>query len=474
MFFHNEIIVDNFAGGGGASTGIEQALGRSVDIAINHDPEAVAMHAANHPTAKHYIENVWDVDPVEACQGRPVGLAWFSPDCKHFSKAKGGQPKSQKIRGLAWVAIRWAATVKPRVIVLENVEEFLTWGPIVNGKPCAKNKGRTFRTFVNALARHGYQVDWKMLRACDFGAPTTRRRFFLIARCDGRPIAWPVPTHGAPHTAEVLSGQRLPWRTAAECIDWSIACPSIFDRKRPLADATMRRIARGIQKYVIDAKEPFIVTCNHGHNVDFRGHGLSEPFRTITAARDAHGVVVPTLIQRGYGEAPGQAPRVPGLEKPLGTIVAQGEKHALITANLIRQFGTSNGAAVTEPMKTIVASGAGAKTGLVYSFLQRYNGQGIGQSLDAPMLAVTSKDRMSLVTIDAINYVIADIGMRMLQPHELYRAQGFPADYILAPVVNGKSLSKTAQVRMCGNSVCPPVSAAIVAANFGVARRDVA
>lgn len=499
--FHDEMIVDNFAGGGGASTGIEKALGRPVDIAINHDPEAVAMHQVNHPMTRHYCESVWTVDPREVTQGRPVGLAWFSPDCKHFSKAKGGKPVEKKIRGLAWVALRWAATVKPRVIFLENVEEFLTWGPLTaDGQPDPKQKGRTFKSFVNALARHGYAVEWRELRACDYGAPTTRKRLFLVARCDGRPIVWPEPTHGAPENPAVKAGILKPWRTAAECIDWSIPCPSIFDRKRPLVDATLRRIARGIKKFVIESANPFIVTCNHsGHG--FRGQSLDTPFCTVTASRDAHGLVVPTLIQTGYGERPGQSPRVPGLDKPMGTVVAGGGKHALVSAflakhyggnyngpgltpedpmatitstdhhalvsaTLARQFGNSNSADLQKPMGTIMPKGGG-KTQLVRAFLVKYYGEG-GQDADLrdPMHTIPTKDRMGLVTVAGHEYVIADIGMRMLEPHELYTAQGFPADYEIAPVLNGKPLSKSAQVRMCGNSVSPMVSEALVKANM--------
>lgn len=500
----DELVVDNFAGGGGASTGIEMALGRPIDIAINHDPEAVALHQANHPFTKHYCENVFDIDPKEVTGGRPVGLAWFSPDCTHFSKAKGGKPRDKNIRGLAWVAIRWAATVKPRVIMLENVEEFLTWGPLLpDGQPCPKRKGQTFKTFVNKLKRLGYVVEWKELRACDYGAPTSRKRLFLVARRDGESISWPTPTHGNPKSAAVKSGELKPWRTAAECIDWSIPCPSIFERKRPLAEATMRRIARGIQKYVIEAKEPFIVTCNHAGD-SFRGQGLNEPFKTITASRDAHGLVVPTLIQTGYGERPGQAPRVPGLDKPLGTAVAQGQKHALavamlkhyggnydgfgkdareplstittvdhnalVGATLVRQFGNSDGAPVDEPVGTITAGGGG-KTSLVHAFLAKYYSSGTNcLGLDDLVPTLTTKDRVGIFTIASVDYCIVDIGMRMLQPHELYAAQGFPATYQIAPEFNGKPLTKTAQVRMVGNSVCPLVAAELVKANLPVAK----
>jgi len=272
--FNGELIVDLFAGGGGASTGIEWALGRSPDIAVNHNKKAVLMHQINHPHTKHYCESVFDVVPQEVCAGRPVGHLWMSPDCTHFSKAKGSKPVSKRVRGLAWVGKRWAATVRPRVIFLENVEEFTTWGPLVringNMHPCKKRSGRTFRTFVRELQRLGYAVEWRTMRACDYGAPTIRKRLFLVARCDGEAIVWPEPTHGDPGKDGVKGGQLLPWRTAAECIDWSIPCPSIFTRKKPLADNTLRRIARGIQRYVIDNPAPFIVPI--------RGGGVKDPF----------------------------------------------------------------------------------------------------------------------------------------------------------------------------------------------------
>lgn len=572
----DELIVDNFAGGGGASTGIERALGRTIDIAINHDPEAVAMHQANHPFTKHYCESVWDVDPVEVCEGRPVGLAWFSPDCKHFSKAKGGKPRDKNIRGLAWVAIRWAATVRPRVIILENVEEFQTWGPLVNGEPCKERKGQFFRAFINKFKKLLYAVEFKEVIAYEHGAPTTRKRFVLIARCDGQPIVWPEPTHGKPSSEGVKSGRLSPWRTAAEIIDWSLPCPSIFERKRPLAEATLRRIARGIKKFVIDAKKPFIVTCNHQGD-GFRGQDLDKPFKTVTCSRDADGLIVPTLIQTSYGERPGQEPRVPGLDKPLGTVVAQGIKHALIAPTLIQMaipqekdapprcmdvdkpLGTvmavaiKHGLAVAnllhyrdmpgekprdveldEPLQTITAGGVthalevvsllqhnagkqaldpgpganvpmstitaknnrsvvcssliklrgtnvgscvespvptltagGTHIGEVRAFLDIYNGNNAqGQCLNEPSKTVTASDRMSLITIESVEYIIVDIGMRMLKPHELFAAQGFPPDYQHAPMYKGKPLTQTAQVKMCGNSVPPPMAEAIVRANF--------
>jgi DNA (cytosine-5)-methyltransferase 1 len=636
---HDELIVDNFAGGGGASTGIELALGRHVDIAINHDPEAVAMHIANHPQTRHFCEDVFAINPVAACGGRPVGLAWFSPDCKHFSKAKGGKPRSKKIRGLAWVMVRWAATVQPRVMILENVEEFQTWGPLLkDGSPCKRRKGKTFGRFVGSLQELGYDVEWRELRASKAGAPTIRKRLFLIARCDGRPIVWPESCDWNPR-APKLGGKLKSVRTAAECIDWSIPCPSIFERKRPLAEATLRRIARGIQKFVINAQRPFIVKVNHtapGYD-QFRGQSLDEPLQTITGSH-GHAVVAPTIVNTANSKTTGRGPNTwtpeeplrtvtsapgfavvaphltrfngaksetesprgqevaepistqdtqnrfglvsatlvgaggpafsgkpksldeptntmlaenhtalvmaflakhftdqgqrPGseMEEPVSTItatdhnalvtanlvvqttghsggaadeplktVACGGHHALVTSHLIRHFGKSVGQPTDEAAPTVTAGGSG-KTGLVTSnliklkgtckdgsptdeplhtvqaggnhyaevraFLIRYYGQGHGsESMEAPMHTVTAKDRIGLVTVAGEDYLITDIGMRMLEPHELYAAQGFPPNYIIAPEFNGKRLSKAAQVRMCGNSVCPPMAAALVHAN---------
>lgn len=534
-----EIIVDNFAGGGGASTGIELATGRSVDIAINHDPAAIAMHIANHPETEHYCESVWDVDPREATRGRPVGLAWFSPDCKHFSKAKGGKPVEKNIRGLAWVAVRWAATVRPRVIMLENVEEFKTWGPLIAKRdektgrllkqvprqddpeswdivvaepgeivpknqrvliPDPKRKGITFKTFVNALRRHGYKVEWRELRACDYGAPTSRKRLFLVARCDGRPIVWPEPTHGAPDSPEVLAGKRKPWRTAADIIDWSIECPSIFERKKPLAENTLRRIARGIERFVINNPSPFIVRVNHSGSNHHYCDPIDEPFKTVTS-RNGWGLVTPTLIQMGYGERPGQEPRVLDLDKPIGTVTAGGNKfglaaaflakhygggytgpgngadeplstvttidhNALLTSHLIKLRGTcQDGQQVTEPMPTITTGGL--HVGEVRAFLVKYYGSADnGQQLDAPLHTVTTKDRFGLVTIAGVDYQIVDIGMRMLEPHELFAAQGFPNDYIIARDHEGNKYSKAAQVARCGNAVPPPFAKALVRANL--------
>lgn len=581
-FLGDELIVDSFAGGGGASTGIELALGRSPDLAVNHDAEAIAMHRANHPTTEHHIESVWQVDPRIVCRGRSVALAWFSPDCKHHSKAKGGEPRDQKIRGLAWVAVTWAHRVRPRVIALENVEEFRDWGPLHRsgpcaGKPIAARRGQTFRAFCGRLERLGYVVEHRLLRACDYGAPTTRRRLFLIARCDGRAIRWPAPTHGPENT-----GRPNRHRTAAEVIDWSIACPSIFDRDRALADKTMARIARGIRKFVLENQRPFVIPVNHGgvgrrdHRVHDLGEPLptitggsrgghavvspmlvkakthggggndpmsaNEPLRTVTASkRGEFAVVAPYLVHRSNGERPGQAPRIYDVERPIGTVVAQGQKHALCAAFLAKHYGdrptggwpggsaadrpldtvtirdhhslvaasltklyrTSTGADVRTPMPTVTGAGqhigavaahlvryngdlpgaervaglddpigtvdTSRRYGLVAAFLARYNGTSTGQPPDSPIGTLDTTDRYALVTVtvDGEEYVIVDIGMRMLTPRELFRAQGFADEYRIDPAgPDGKPLTKTAQIRMCGNSVCPPIAAAIVRAQF--------
>jgi len=544
---HGELIIDNFAGGGGASTGIELALGRRVDIAINHDPEAVAMHTANHPETKHYCESVWEIDPREVTQGRPVGLVWLSPDCKHFSKAKGGKPVEKKIRGLAWVALRWAAVARPRVIMLENVEEFRTWGPLVvdgegKARPCPKNKGREFNAFCNALRRQGYQVEHRELRACDYGTPTIRKRLFLIARRDGHPIVWPEPTHGDPRNIATKANKLKPWRTAAECIDFSLPCPSIFERQRELAPATLRRIAKGIMRYVVNAAEPFIVPLTH-HGAD-RRYDMANPLPTVTAAhRGEMALIAPTLVQTGYGEREGQAPRALDMAKPLGTLVGS-QKHALVSAFMAKHYGGAVGHSlqgeplhtvtssdhnslvtanlihmghgegkdgtkrfshgirdIEQPINTITANGATA--GVVTSSLVKMRGDNIGQANDEPLHTVsaqgthhaevraflikyygtdqdpnmqeplhtvTTKDRYGLVTVAGEEYQIADIGLRMLAPKELFRAQGFPEPYItewgISPEGKRITLTKSAQVRMCGNSVCPPLAAALVRANL--------
>jgi DNA (cytosine-5)-methyltransferase 1 len=465
-----ELIVDNFAGGGGASTGIELAIGRSVDIAINHDPAAIAMHKANHPETEHYCESVWDIDPRRVAGGSPVALCWLSPDCKHFSKAKGGKPVQKAIRGLAWVALRWAATVRPRVIMLENVEEFVTWGPIKDGYPDPKQKGRTFRTFVNALKRQGYEVDWKELRACDYGAPTIRKRFFMVARCDGKPITWPEPTHGDPKTLPVTAKRLKPWRTAGEIIDWSLKCPSIFERAKPLADNTLRRIARGIQKFVIDNPEPFVLSEKQAApflvqyhsetaNSEVRGQTLDRPLLTLDTS-NRYGLVAAFLAKHYGGNYTG-----PGndINEPLSTITTV-DHNALVTSHLVKFKGQEYGCSLEKPMHTVTAGGN--NFGEVRAFLTSYYGASIGSDCNEPLHTVTTKDRFGLVTVKGESYHISDIGMRMLEPHELFAAQGFPPEYIIDRDADGKQYPKTAQVARCGNSVPPTFAEALVRSNL--------
>ncbi|MEG6460754.1 DNA cytosine methyltransferase [Enterobacter hormaechei] len=649
-----EIIVDNFAGGGGASTGIELATGRSVDIAINHDPNAVAMHTTNHPDTLHYCESVYEVKPKIATAGRPVGLAWFSPDCRHFSKAKGAKPVEKAIRGLAWIVIRWALEVGPRVMMLENVEEFKTWGPLIvsadgGQRPDPERAGETFEAFCGMLsggipAGHpalvecceflgiaadgmqaqqlvaglGYAVDYRELRACDFGAPTIRKRFFMVMRCDGVPVTWPEVTHADPKSPAVQAGKLAPWRTAAECIDWSIAAPSIFGRKKPLAENTLKRIARGIQRFVLDNPTPFIVKCNHTSNRSgydcFRGQSLNEPLQTITKKhgyaiavphltkfrtgatgqevtepvptitagtskrpggnghamgmveaaltpflagnggseyqakprpleKPAHTIlkqsracvvapviarqfgastghradepsatitaggggksqlVVPTLIQMGYGERAGQEPRVLQLDNPLGTVTAGGNKFATVSAFLAKHYGGNYqgaGVGMDEPMHSVttVDHHAAVTSHLVKLRGTCRDGQRTDQSMPTitaggthvgevkTMLAVDGYDEQraqqalaflreycgpdstGLVTLDGVVYRIVDIGMRMLQPHELYRAQGFPEWYIIDQDFRGVKYAKDKQVARCGNAVPPPFAEALVRANL--------
>lgn len=501
-----ELVVDNFAGGGGASTGIEIAMGRSVDIAINHDPDAIAMHRANHPSTKHYCEDVWQVDPIEACNGNPVALAWFSPDCKHHSRAKGGKPVDKNIRGLAWVAVRWAKKVKPRVIMLENVEEFMDWGPLdENNRPDHNHKGETFNEFISELEKLGYHIEHRILRACDYGAPTIRKRFFLIARSDGEPIIWPEPTHGDPTSEAVLSGQLKPWVPVSDVIDFSLPCPSIFDSSeeifekfgiravRPLKEKTMRRIFRGLKKYVIDNPTPFIVQVNHNGDT-FRGQGIDEPLDTITS-KHGTGVVMPVML-RNNENAVGTDPK-----DPLGTITTGGH-HMLIAPSMIQYHDEMDstgvrGQRVEEPIKTVDTSN---RYGLVSTFITQFNNNSVGQSVEEPlntitaqaghyaevnaflvkyysgednnasvtepMHTITAKDRMGLVTVNKENYQIVDIGLRMLTPRELFNAQGFPKDYTIDVDADGKVYPKSKQVARCGNAVCPPIPTALVRANL--------
>jgi len=480
-----ELIIDCFAGGGGTSQGIEDA-GFIIDHAINHDPDAIEMHLANHPGTKHWCENIWKINPLEVTKGQPVGLAWFSPDCTHFSRAKGGKPVKKQIRGLAWIVVRWASQVKPRIIILENVAEFQTWGPLTeDNKPCPKRKGKTFNLWLNRLRGLGYKVEWRELVAADYGSPTIRKRLFLIARCDGQPISWPAPTHGP---AGELFGLK-PYRTAAECIDWTIPCPSIFERKRPLAEQTLRRIAKGIRKFVIEASEPFIYSNITGEGDTFRGQGLNKPLGTICSINDK-AMVMPSLIKyngQKANEMRGQRVDEPirtldtsnrfGLvsaqlvgidhksstskcsypvDKPLNTITKE-NRFACVSTFLTKFYSTNIGSDMRQPVPTI--TGQGQHIGEVRAFLIKYYGQGTGQSVKEPMHTITSKDRLGLVTVEGQKYQIADIGLRMLSPRELARAQGFPDSYILTG-------SKSNQVAKIGNSVCPPMATALVKANF--------
>jgi len=421
----NELIIDNFAGGGGASTGIELALGRSPDIAINHSPVAVAMHTANHPATQHYCEDVWAVDPVMACAARPVGLAWFSPDCTHFSRAKGGKPRSKKIRGLAWIVLKWAKLVHPRVIVLENVEEFATWGPLDgDGRPVKTHTGATFKAWIEELQDFGYAVGWRSLVAADYGTPTTRRRLFLVARCDGESIVWPEPTHG--------KGRAQSWRTAAEIVDWSIPCPSIFTRRKPLAESTLQRIALGVQRYVLDAASPFIV---------------STPWACIDP---------PSRRSLGLGARKWmRAMRVCSVAAR--TVTSVGQEYGLVAALLTKHYTGVVGHDVARPLGTVTATDHHALTS---AFLMKYCANSTGQD-----------EHFGIVTIAGQDYVIVDIGMRMLQPRELFSAQGFPFGYVLDPEFKGKPITKTQQITLAGNSVCPQVAAALVAVNVGVTQR---
>ena len=447
---NGELIVDNFAGGGGASTGIEMATGVSVDIAINHDPEAIRMHKTNHPGATHYCESVWDVDPVRACEGHPVALAWFSPDCKHFSKAKGGKPKNKNIRGLAWVVLRWAGMVRPRVIMLENVEEFRTWGPLNRGhRPIKTKQGTTFQKFISQLQELGYQVEHRELTAADYGAPTTRKRFFLIARCDCRPIVWPDPTHAPAGSLEVVAGLRKPYIGAYTQIDFSLPCPSIFDTAeeikekhgiravRPLAEKTMDRIARGIKKFVLDNPDPYVV-------------------------QEGEKMLSPVLIQY-HSETSKDEVRGQGIEDPIMTVDTS-NRYGLVTSFLSKFYKSGIGQDLREPLHTVTCSPG--HFGEVRAYLIKYYGQGTGQDIKEPLGTVTAQDRFGLVTIQGEDYKISDIGLRMLSPKELYGCQGFPDDYVIARDYTWKNYPKSEQVKRCGNAVCPPIPAALVKANL--------
>lgn len=602
----DEIIVDNFAGGGGASTGIELATGKRVAIAINHDPDAIRMHRTNHPYTEHLQASVWDVDPVAECRGRPVGLAWFSPDCKHFSKAKGAALVDRKIRGLAWITLRWAAKVRPRVIILENVEEFQTWGPVRRGKPVKKLAGTTFRKFISQLEALGYTVEFRELVAADYGAPTSRKRFYMIARCDGKPIVWPKPTHSK------TGANGLPkWRSAAEIIDWSLPCPSVFASKaeimaeyglkavRPLAKNTMRRIIRGVDKFTIRSGKPFIVQqkfqnaaqniekplttvtavgahelckpllapvtvtntsnsvgatvgepmntvrtgggggqmmvtpflaeCNHSGG----GHiaPVGDAYKTITA-KHTGGIVAPSLIQ--YHTEQTESVRASGLGAPINTVdasnrygltcanlveyytggrpleitdamhtVTSHDREAVVAAHIAKYYGGVVGEKVGEPLPTVTAIDHNA---VCTAHVVKFKGDNLGHGMNDPMQTVTTsagefaecvacmakmhrgdnlghwpeirallnefcgytlaEDEVLLLEISGALYYIADIGLRMLSPRELYNAMGFPPDYIIDRDYLGNEYKKSAQVARCGNAVCPPMATALVRANL--------
>lgn len=578
----DEIIVDNFAGGGGASTGIELATGRRVAIAINHDPDAIRMHRTNHPYTEHLQASVWDVDPVAECRGRPVGLAWFSPDCKHFSKAKGAALVDRKIRGLAWITLRWAAKVRPRVIILENVEEFQTWGPVRRGKPVKKLAGTTFRKFISQLEALGYTVEFRELVAADYGAPTSRKRFYLIARCDGNPIVWPKPTYSK------TGADGLPkWRSAAEIIDWSLPCPSVFASKaeimaeyglkavRPLAKNTMRRIIRGVDKFTIRSGKPFIVQqkfqnaaqniekplttvtavgahelckpllapvtvtntsnsvgatvgepmntvrtgggggqmmvtpflaeCNHSGG----GHiaPVGDAYKTITA-KHTGGIVAPSLIQ--YHTEQTESVRASGLGTPINTVdasnrygltcanlveyytggrplditdamhtVTSHDREAVVAAHVVKFKGDNVGTPPSEPLQTVTASAGKERacSGGTFAVCKAYlakirSGDDLGHWPEIRALLnefcgyTLAEDEVLLLEISGGLYYIADIGLRMLSPRELYNAMGFPPDYIIDRDYLSNEYKKSAQVARCGNAVCPPMATALVRANL--------
>lgn len=558
-----ELVVDNFAGGGGASTGMELALGYPVDIAVNHDADAIAMHKVNHPYTRHYQEDVFAIDPVQVTGGRAVGIAWFSPDCKHFSRAKGGKPVDKKIRGLSWVVLRWAmSSVAPRVIFMENVPEIKTWCPLIEidgqMRPDPAREGETFNGFVAMLtsgiekehpafseaceflkiepdsedgdrlaAGLGYAVAWKELKACDYGAPTIRNRFYLIARRDGQPIVFPEPTHGK---------GRKPYRTAAECIDWSLPCPSIFGRKKELAENTLRRIARGLDKFVLRNASPYIM-CNNSNNVP---HGVNEPLPTQTTGNRNY-FCLPVLASIGYGERKGQAPRVNAVNEPLNTVVStckqglcvpsliqyhseqgNGEvrgqeidkpimtidgspRYAMSACYLTKYFSGARqaGSSLSEPAPTVTAIDHSALAAA--NLLHYYGGADHASRVDNPLPTVTTlprhyivktylqkmsnsqgfgnwalvrgllnryagysiaEDEILIMEIDGEQYFISDIGMRMLKARELMLAQGFPPDYIIdIESYIGKRYSEAKQIARMGNAVCPPVAEALVRAN---------
>lgn len=460
-------IADNFAGGGGASKGIELALGRSPDIAINHNADALALHAVNHPETLHLSKNIYKVDPLDYLAGRHVGLAWFSPDCKHFSKAKGGKPVERNIRDLAWIIVLWAERAKPDVIIMENVEEWQDWGPLVETErglfPDPDRKGETYQKWCKAMRKHGYKLEKRQLRACDYGAPTIRKRLFVIARRDGQPIVWPDATHGAPDDVDVIAGRKLPWRTAAECIDWTIPCPSIFATKeaikaelgiqavRPLADNTMARVARGLKRYVLDAERPFIVNLTapslisiaHGDSGGRREYPLTDPHGVVTSGGVSHALVSPTLIQAGYGERKGQAPRALDINAPLGTVVAGGIKHAVITPVLTAAQHGGSVRSVEEPAHTITASRKDQNSVIVPSlaFMAQHNNDGRreggvnpGRPMTAPLSTITQEgSQQNVVTAFVSRQFGESIGHGIDEPSATITAGGGGKSALVAP-----------------------------------------
>lgn len=488
--FLDEIIVDNFAGGGGASTGMELATGRPVAIAINHDPDAILMHRTNHPYTEHLQASVWDVDPREVCRGRPVGLAWFSPDCKHFSKAKGAALVDRNIRGLAWIVLRWAGTVRPRVIILENVEEFVTWGPVRKGKPVKKKAGQTFQKWKRQLLELGYQVEHREIVAADLGAPTTRKRFVLVARCDGRPIVWPERTHGPRDSEEVRDGRLMPWKSAAEIIDWSVPCYSVFASKRelkekygvnavrPLADNTMRRVIRGVDKFTIRSGHPFIVECNHesGTAANIMSIGQTGGGDRVRDARDPAPtgvtkqeacVVAANIIQ--YHTEQTENVRANGLRMPLPTVTAV-DHNAVAAAHIVEFKGRDIGQDADRPLRTITASAgefADCRAELMEAGSQDLmHWPEVRDLLNRHCGYEMADNEILLLEIGGGLYFIADILLRMLTPRELYNAMGFPPDYIIDRDYLGNEYGKTKQVARCGNAVCPPMAMALVRANL--------
>lgn len=501
--FERELVVDLFAGGGGASLGLGRAY-REPDIAINHSPVAISVHQANHPNTTHYTCDVFEVDPVEATKGRPVGVLWASPDCRHHSKAAGGRPRSKRVRSLAWVVVKWAAAVKPRVILLENVEEFQDWGPLdKGGKPCPARKGMTFQNWAARLRNLGYKIEWRELVAADYGAPTIRKRLYVIARKDGRPIVWPKPSHA-----------RHQWRAAAECIDWGIPAQSIFERTRPLVDNTCRRIARGAWRYVLNTADPFIVDgvapylTEHANGSGQRIFSAQDPLRTqVAQVKGGHFAKVGAhLVQIGYGERKGQAPRSLDASEPLGTVVASAIKHAAVCSFFEQANGgfyDGDGRDARQPLSTVMTGGSNQRLITAY-FVKYYGNEREGVSLRDPVHTVTTKDRMGLVQctqipadaltpeqqakakrcadflhqylpehfpepFDAVlvgDLVLVDFTLRMLTPRELARAQGFPDSYVLERGAAGEAITKTDQVRLIGNSVCPDVAEALARANL--------